>query len=64
METAHNPKMASGYLGIDEVCRLLGVHYNTVRRWYQQGTLPKPIPGQKGKRFWSESEIKQWQGRN
>jgi len=52
-----------GFLTIKEVCRLLGVSRETLRRWEKRGWFPKRkrlSPHARGRRGYPKSEVLYW----
>ena len=48
------------YMSLTEIAARLGCSRRTVRRWYDAGTLPAPVPIMPGKLMFDTAEVEAW----
>ena len=48
-----------GFIRVMPLARLLGIHHQTLRRWWKNGLFPKP-QHRNGILLFSNSEVKEW----
>ncbi len=54
------PNVPSQFLTMDEVCRLVRLHRETVRRMIKAGKFPKPIHVSSRRLIFRRTEIEAW----
>ncbi len=61
MHDDRNQEVESGekLVGLKSIAGMLGVSYRTVRRWNQDGIIPKPALTA-GRKYWTEPQILRW----